>query len=38
MAKVSENVEEILDMSNENICILKQQAAKIRDRRDYEEI
>ena len=30
MAKVSENVEDILDMSNENISILKQQAAKIR--------
>jgi DNA polymerase III subunit gamma/tau len=30
MAKVSENLEEILDMSNENIGILKQQAAKIR--------
>ena len=30
MAKVSENVEEILDMSSENIEILKQQAAKIR--------
>lgn len=30
MAKVSENVEDILDMSSENIEILKQQAAKIR--------
>ena len=30
MAKVSENVEEILDMSSENISILKNQAAKIR--------
>ena len=30
MAKVSDNVEEILDMSSENIYILKQQAAKIR--------
>jgi len=30
MAKVSENVEDILDMSSENIIILKQQAAKIR--------
>ncbi len=30
MAKVSENVEDILDMSSENIDILKQQAAKIR--------
>lgn len=30
MTKVSENVEEILDMSSENIEILKQQAAKIR--------
>jgi len=30
MAKVSENVEEILDMSSENIIILKQQASKIR--------
>ena len=30
MAKVSDNVEDILDMSSENIEILKQQAAKIR--------
>ena len=30
MAKVSENVEDILDMSSENIDILKKQAAKIR--------
>ena len=30
MAKVSENVEDILDMSSENIEILKEQAAKIR--------
>ncbi|MCB2295548.1 DNA polymerase III subunit gamma/tau [Clostridium algoriphilum] len=30
MAKVSENVEDILDMSNENMQILKQQASKIR--------
>ncbi|MGH4140689.1 DNA polymerase III subunit gamma/tau [Clostridium sp.] len=30
MAKVSDNVEEILDMSSENINILKQQASKIR--------
>jgi DNA polymerase-3 subunit gamma/tau len=30
MAKVSDNVEDILDMSSENIDILKQQAAKIR--------
>lgn len=30
MAKVSDNVEEILDMSSENIDILKQQASKIR--------
>ncbi|MBZ9632757.1 DNA polymerase III subunit gamma/tau [Clostridium sp. FP1] len=30
MAKVSEDVEEILDMSSENIGIIKQQAAKIR--------
>ncbi|MBW9147322.1 DNA polymerase III subunit gamma/tau [Clostridium sp. CM027] len=30
MAKVSENVEDILDMSSENIYILKRQAAKIR--------
>ena len=30
MAKVSENVEDILDMSSENIIILRQQAAKIR--------
>jgi len=30
MAKVSDNVEDILDMSSENIEILKQQASKIR--------
>ena len=30
MAKVSDNVEDILDMSSENIDILKEQAAKIR--------
>lgn len=30
MVKVSDNVEEILDMSSENIDILKQQASKIR--------
>lgn len=30
MAKVSDNVEEVLDMSSENIEILKQQASKIR--------
>jgi DNA polymerase-3 subunit gamma/tau len=30
MAKVSDNVEDILDMSNENIEVLKQQASKIR--------
>ncbi len=30
MAKVSDNVEEILDMSSENIDILKEQATKIR--------
>ncbi len=30
MAKVSDNVEEILDMSSENIVILKEQASKIR--------